>query len=421
MFTEFGQIVGTLDYMSPEQAELNQLDVDTRSDIYSLGVLLYELLTGNTPFDRQRLRSAAFDELLRIIREEEPPKPSQRLSTVDTLPSIAANRHITPAELTRQLRGELDWIVMKTLEKDRSRRYDTANGLANEIRRYLNDEPVEACPPSAAYRFRKFARRNKTPLAMATAVTLALVIVAIGSTIAASRFSSLAKRNADLVIVATNAEAQAISAQQDAEAARDREQHLKIEAQRQTKIATDALFDVRQQRERAEANFVLARSAVDEFLNHVTKNELLTVPGMQTLRQQLLSSAMEFYDKFTRDDENTRELLVELASAHYRIAVIRGELGQKEESSISNAKSIELFEKLRDGGNESLDVQLGLAKSFFRAKRYDDTVSSVAKSWTRMPGMLRPAVCWPIRITHWPLGMMKSSKSQPPSSITSNH
>ncbi len=133
MFTEFGQIVGTPDYMSPEQAKLNQMDIDTRSDIYSLGVLLYELLSGNTPFDRQRMRSAAFDELLRIIREEEPPKPSQRLSTVDTLPSIAANRHITPAELTRQLSGELDWIVMKTLEKDRARRYDTANGLAERL------------------------------------------------------------------------------------------------------------------------------------------------------------------------------------------------------------------------------------------------------------------------------------------------
>ncbi|PAY16774.1 hypothetical protein CKO51_24855 [Rhodopirellula sp. SM50] len=161
MFTEFGQVVGTPDYMSPEQAKLNQMDIDTRSDIYSLGVLLYELLSGNTPFDRQRMRSAAFDELLRIIREEEPPKPSQRLSTVDTLPSIAANRHITPAELTRQLSGELDWIVMKTLEKDRSRRYDTANGLANDVQRYLNDEPVLACPPSAAYRFRKFTRRHR--------------------------------------------------------------------------------------------------------------------------------------------------------------------------------------------------------------------------------------------------------------------
>src|SRR5262245_36805991 len=119
MFTEFGQVIGTVEYMSPEQAKLNQLDIDTRSDIYSLGVLLYELLTGSTPFERQRLREAAFDEVLRIIREEEPPKPSTRLSTSETLPSVAANRHTEPARLSKDIRGELDWIVMKSLEKDR--------------------------------------------------------------------------------------------------------------------------------------------------------------------------------------------------------------------------------------------------------------------------------------------------------------
>src|SRR6188472_743284 len=127
MFTEFGQVLGTMEYMSPEQAKLNQLDIDTRSDIYSLGVLLYELLAGSTPFERKRLHEAAFDEMLRIIREEEPPNPSTRLSSSDTLPSIAANRQTEPARLSRDVRGELDWIVMRSLEKDRERRYQTAS------------------------------------------------------------------------------------------------------------------------------------------------------------------------------------------------------------------------------------------------------------------------------------------------------
>ncbi len=183
MFTELGQVLGTMEYMSPEQAKLNQLDIDTRSDIYSLGVLLYELITGSTPFARKRLQSAAFDEMLRIIREEEPPKPSTRLGTTDALPSIAANRGLEPSRLSDLVRGELDWIVMKALEKDRNRRYDTANGMALDLHRYLNDEPVLACPPSALYRFRKFARRNKAAVVMALVIGSALLLTLIGMTV----------------------------------------------------------------------------------------------------------------------------------------------------------------------------------------------------------------------------------------------
>jgi serine/threonine protein kinase/Flp pilus assembly protein TadD len=179
MFTGLGQIVGTLEYMSPEQAKVNQLDIDTRSDIYSLGVLLYELLTGSTPFDKQRLRSAGWDEMLRIIREEEPPKPSTKLSSSEALPSVAANRSMEPARLSRSVRGELDWIVMKALEKDRNRRYETANGLAMDLQRYLADEPVLACPPSAGYRLQKFVQRNKSGIAVAALVLFVLVLVGI--------------------------------------------------------------------------------------------------------------------------------------------------------------------------------------------------------------------------------------------------
>jgi serine/threonine protein kinase/regulator of sirC expression with transglutaminase-like and TPR domain len=326
LFTQYGTMVGTLEYMSPEQAEMSALGVDTRSDIYSLGVLLYELLTGSTPLTHQRLKEAGYAEILRIIKEEEPQRPSARLSdSGEALASISANRHMEPAKLTKLVRGELDWIVMKCLEKDRNRRYETANGFAQDVNRYLHDEPVLACPPSALYRFRKFARRNKGPFAATLAAVVVILLALVG----------LALSN---VLIT-------------------RERNEKTQALEQAQINER---EAKEQRQEAEENLRQALAAVHQMLTRVGAETLYSVPGMEPVRRQLLEDALRFYQSFLARKHNDPRIRREVALTYLHLGTIHRDLGQTAESEADYRKAFALVDALAADGPVDPDFRAKL-------------------------------------------------------------
>jgi serine/threonine protein kinase/tetratricopeptide (TPR) repeat protein len=311
LYTGFAQLVGTPLYMSPEQAEMSGLDVDTRSDVYSLGVLLYELLTGTTPFDQETMRKAALDEVRRIIREEEPCRPSTRLSSLgETLATVSVHRKTDPRHLNRAVRGELDWIVMRALEKDRRRRYETASDFASDVMRHLTDRPVEACPPSAWYRFTKYARRHRAGLMTAVLVGVALVAGTAASTWQARRAGA--------------AERLAVT-----------EQH------------------------RAEDHLVLARQAVDELYEQVAgrwTNNLRWAP----LPRPFLEKVLPFYARFAE----VHRVDTGIGRAYRRVGEIQIQLGHGASADRSLRRAEAIFEALAAVEPESLEHVHDLAACY---------------------------------------------------------
>ena len=326
VFTGFGQMIGTPAYMSPEQVAISGLDVDTRSDIYSLGVLLYELLTGVPPFDKDRFRELTYDEIRDVIREEEPPRPSTRISTLaaEATSTISTNRKTDSTRLSHSLRGELDWIVMKSLEKDRTRRYESANEMAKDVQRHLDGEAVEACPPSAWYRLRKYAKRRKALLTTA-ALLAATMLAATGVSVSFA---------------------------------------IQANAEKEKAIAAQKLADQRLAQSRLD--FERALRALDTVVEEVSSPEFAQIPGVEKIRSEVLERMLTLYEAIAEEHDDDPYARQQQALAYKRISHILQVSHQHEEALTALNQGIAILEELLQAspGDKGLKLQLSKLLSF---------------------------------------------------------
>jgi len=377
LFTALGQVLGTPLYMAPEQAAFNAIDVDTRADVYALGVILYELLTGTTPIERESFKQAAFDEMLRVIREQEPPTPSSRISSSELRASVAAVRQIEPVKLGRFVRGELDWIVMKSLSKERDRRYDSATAFARDVERFLNHEPVQAGPPSAAYKLRKFVRRNRPQVIAAAVVLLALIAGMAGTTFGLIRAQRA--RTAE-----TKQRTIAEQKQQEAEASAKSEAEQRAIAEQREREATEAERLAVQREQEAKK----ARDETKQVLDYLVASFRKSDPsadGEKLTVAALFGQAVEQLETTFPNQPLIQARLLNAIGATY------GGLGL-------NQKAVAVFERARDLcrtelGEDHEDTLLSMnnvAEKYHAAGRLQEAVRLHERTLELMKAKLGP-------------------------------